>query len=203
MTLFLVRHGEIPSNVKKIYAGTSPERLTVRGELQAKAVAGKLTKHNIYALYSSPVKRALQTAEIIGKAIGKDVLIEDAFREMELGPWENVSEYDVARIYPVEWAVWQNRPAELKLPGREILDELLDRVLKGILNIYRNSTDTNVVIVTHVAVIRVFLLWHAMESLNLYKTIHVPNAEIFEIMIDAYPSGEISQNGTYKHNKLS
>ncbi len=187
MNLLLIRHGEIPSNINKLYAGKSTEGLTDKGVCQAKKIAEKLNGFKLYALYSSPIQRALQTAEIIGKEIRKDIMIEDAFREMELGPWEGLSEYDVARVYSVEWAVWQNRPAELKLPGRETLDELLDRVLKGVQNIYRNSTDRNVVIVTHVAVIRVLLLWHAKERLNLYKTIHVPNAEVFEIMIDAYP----------------
>lgn len=187
MILLLVRHGEIPSNIKKLYAGKSTEGLTDKGVCQVIKTAEKLNGFKVHALYSSPIRRALQTAEIIGKEIRKDIMIEDAFREMELGPWEGLSEYDVARMYSVEWAEWQNRPAELKLPGRETLEELQYRVLKGMQNIYQNSIDCNVVIVTHVAVIRVLLLWHAKESLNLYKTIHVPNAEIFEIIIDAYP----------------
>ena len=177
--MFMVRHGEIPSNIKKIYAGKSPERLTMRGVAQAKEVAGKLKGVNPHALYSSPVMRALQTAEIIGKEIGKSVLVDDAFREMELGPWEGLSEDEIARTYPEEWSTWQSRPAELNLAGRERLSELLERVLRGIHNIRRERG--NIVIVTHVAIIRVLLLWHKKKELNFYKTIHVPNAGVFEI----------------------
>lgn len=183
MTLFLVRHGEIPSNVNKIYAGASTERLTARGELQAKAVAGKLTRYNIHALYSSPIKRAIQTAEIIGKAVRKDVLIDDAFREIEMGPWEGRSEMEIEQKHPESWALWNNKPAELKILGRETLDDLLQRVLTGISRISHGKEGKGVVIVTHVAVIRVLLLWSAKRSLNLYKTIHVPNAKIFRIAI--------------------
>ncbi|GBD96587.1 MAG TPA: histidine phosphatase family protein [Nitrospirae bacterium] len=187
MNLFLVRHGEIPANVKKVYAGRSAERLTDKGIHQAEEVAEKLKSCNVHSIYSSPIQRALQTAEIIREKIKADFFIESAFREMELGPWEGLSENDVARMYPREWSIWQSRPAELKLPGRETLGELLERVLTGVQNIYRDRTSRNIVVVTHVAVIRVLLLWHAKKELNLYKTIHVPNAGVFEIGIDTCP----------------
>jgi len=184
MNLTLVRHGEILSNVKKIYAGRSPEGLTDEGRKQALEVATQLEDQNIEALYSSPIRRAVETAETIGNAIGKEIILEPAFREMEMGPWEGLSEVDIAQNYSREWNIWNSRPAELKIPGRETLEELLKRVLKGIYGLKDAKKRTNIVIVTHVAVIRVLLLWHAGEMLNLYKTIHVPNAQLFQITVD-------------------
>jgi broad specificity phosphatase PhoE len=186
MNLLMIRHGEIPSNVNKVYAGRSPEHLTQKGVKQAEAVSEKLKGLKIGALYSSPIQRALQTAGIVSEAIGIDPAMNDAFRELEMGPWEGMSEADIAKEYPKEWSIWNNKPAELKLEGRETLKELLSRVLAGIRSI--KDSDDNVVIVTHVAIIRVMLLWQAGKSLNLYKTIHVPNAEIFEIDLDGCPS---------------
>lgn len=187
MNLMMVRHGEIPANVNKIYAGTSSEKLTPRGIRQTEEIADKLKSCNVYSLFSSPIQRAIQTAEIISKKIGKDLVINHTFREMELGLWEGMSENDIARMYPDEWSIWNSRPAELKLPGRETLDKLLKRVLTGLEIINKGTEQRNVVIVTHVAIIRVVLLWHARKSLNLYKSIHVPNAGIFEIKTDSYP----------------
>lgn len=183
MNLLLVRHGEIPSNVNKVYAGTSSEGLTEKGLVQAREVSAKLKSCNIDLLYSSPIRRAVQTAEIIGKATGNNVLIENAFQELKMGPWEGLSEKEVADKYPEEWQVWNTSPAELRLPGRETLKELQERVVSGVKNIYKGCGDKNVVIVTHVAIIRVLQLWHEKKSLNLYKTIHVPNADIFQIEI--------------------
>ena len=74
------------------------------------------------------------------------------------------------------------------MAGRETLDVLLERVLTGIRHIYKDHPDGKAVIVTHVAIIRVLLLWHAGKSLNLYKTINVPNAEVVEIRIKGVPS---------------
>ena len=183
MNLLMIRHGATFSNLKKIYAGRSSERLTKKGELQAKEVSEKLKSYEVHAVYSSPIQRAIQTAKVICKTIEKDLLIEDAFREMELGLWEGFSEKDIARFYPKEWKLWQHKPAELKLHERETLDGLLNRVLEGIRKIHQTTGDQSIVVVTHVAIIRVLLLWHTKKSLNFYKTIHVPNAEIFEIKI--------------------
>lgn len=184
MNLILVRHGEIPSNVKKIYAGRSPEGLTDKGIGQAQNVSEELKKYQIDAIYSSPIRRAVQTAEIINKDAGLELIVNNAFRELDMGPWEGMAETDVAKMYPGEWKVWNSMPAELKLPGRETLDELLARVLTGIRTVLKEGRAENIVIVTHVAIIRVLRLWHSKESLNLYKTIHVPNAEIFTLSVD-------------------
>lgn len=187
MHLIMIRHGEIPSNVNKIYAGRSPEKLTSQGVKQAECVGDKLKGVHLHTLYSSPIYRAIQTAMIICEIINRDFIIEDSFRELEMGPWEGLSEKEVAKEYPVEWKVWNTRPADLSLQGRETLDELQRRALSGLRSIYQNASDRRVAIVTHVAVIRVLLLWHANKSLNLYKTVHVPNAEIFELSIESCP----------------
>ena len=186
MNLLMIRHGEIPSNVNKVYAGRSIERLTQKGVQQARQVSDKLKSHKIEALYSSPIHRALQTAQILSEVVGVDPIVYDSFRELEMGPWEGMSEADIAREYPEEWGIWNSDPASLRMEGREPLDILLERVLTGVRDIYKDHSDGNAVIVTHVAIIRVLLLWHAGKSLNLYKTINVPNAGIFELGINDF-----------------
>jgi broad specificity phosphatase PhoE len=188
MNLFMIRHGEIASNIKKIYAGSSDEELSGKGIYQAEQAAVRLKNYHIHALYTSPMKRALETAQIIGGKIGKKPVIHTAFREMEMGPWEGLSEDDIHRQFPTEWLLWQTRPADVNLPGRETLEELLHRVLQGVRSIYRNSKNRNILVITHVSVIRVLLIWHAGYSVNRYRTISVPNAGIFEIKIDTTTS---------------
>ncbi len=181
MDLLLIRHGEIPSNIKKVYAGKSSEKLTEKGLFQAKEVSEEIKNYDVHSLYSSPVFRAVQTAGIIGNTLGINYFTENDFREMELGPWEGLSEDKVAQLYPEEWQTWQNRPADLKLSGRETLHSLLMRVLRGLQKIHQAERDKTIVMVTHVAIIRVLLLWRAKKSLNLYKTIDVPNGKVFEV----------------------
>jgi alpha-ribazole phosphatase/probable phosphoglycerate mutase len=167
----------------KIYAGRSDEGLTEKGVMQVKEVSQKLKEYSLDALYSSPIQRTLQTADIIKDTVGKPYRVERDFREMELGPWEGLSEKDVARRYPDEWNTWNNRPADLKLQGRETLDTLLERVLAGVRKIHVDIGDGTAVVITHVAIIRVLLLWNLGKSLNLYKTVDVLNAKIFSITV--------------------
>ncbi len=187
MNLILVRHGEILSNINKVYAGRSSENLSDKGIQQAQDVAKKLSGFNVGAIFTSPIQRTVQTAEIIRSNLNADLITIAAFRELEMGPWEGMSESDVALKFPEEWSLWNSRPAELTMPGRESLQELQERVLTGVRNIYRTEAGSEVAVVTHVAVIRVLLLWKAKKSLNYYKTIHVPNAEIIELKIDTRP----------------
>ena len=181
MGWYFVRHGEIESNVKKICAGWSQEELTPRGRQQAIEAAKKLVLFDIDHIYTSPLKRAVQTAVIIGGSLERKPIPEERFKELRLGIWEGLTEEEVGRKFPAEWETWNTRPAELILDGREMLHELLERVLTGIAKIRASVVNSSILIVTHLAVIRVLLLHTQKMDLNLYKTIDVPNGGIFEI----------------------
>ena len=191
---YLVRHGEIESNIKKVYAGWSDEPLTERGVRQAEKAGELLKDKGIDALYCSPLRRAVQTAEIIGGIIGKTPILEKNFKEMRLGLWEGLSEDEIESRYPEEWGIWNTRPAELRLDGRETLEALQERVLKGVFSrrwtqmnadkkclTQRRKDAKNLVIVTHVAIIRVIVLYSQGRDLNEYKRVPVANGELFEI----------------------
>lgn len=180
MKWHFVRHGEIQSNLKKVYAGWSNEELTERGIEQAEAAGTALSKIKIEAVHCSPLKRTRQTADIICKKINCLPVPNDDFIEFRLGPWEGLSEMQIADSYPEEWLLWNTFPAELKIPGRETLKELQTRVLGGLSAIERDCEGKeSVLIVTHVAIIRVFLLYHGKKDLNAYKKIKVENGKIF------------------------
>ncbi len=181
MDLFLVRHGEIESNVRKVYAGSSDEGLTMRGKEQARAAGRELAAFEppVARLVCSPLRRAVQTASLIGGFLDLAPRPEPAFRELELGPWQGLSEEEIAQRFPADWALWNSRPAELALPGRETLEQLLGRVLAGVEALRRQKPAGPVLVVTHVAIIRVLVLHRDGRNLNEYKKLPVANAGIF------------------------
>lgn len=181
MILYLVRHGETLSNTRKIYAGTSDEDLTLRGRLQAETVARQLAEVSVDAVYSSPIRRARQTAEVLATHLNKRPILDESFAELRLGPWQGLSEDEVSSLFPRDWDLWNKRPQDLVLPDRETLPQLLNRVLEGVRRIERNGLNRFIVIVTHVAVIRVLHLYHNNIDFSLYRTIPVPNGKIFSI----------------------
>lgn len=178
---YLVRHGEIVANVNKIYAGWSNEGLTARGVGQAEEAARKLADKEIGYIFCSPLRRAVQTAEIIGDHLRLPVAKDDSFKEFQYGDWAGRHEEEIARLYPADWQLWNSRPGDLLVEGRETLSHLQARVLAGMAQIRAEYPAARILVVTHVAIIRVALLHTANKDLNQYKTIDVPNAEIFEV----------------------
>ena len=181
--IYLVRHGLTRSNKEKIYAGWGEEGLTEEGVAQAKEVAEKLKGRNISAIYASPINRALQTARILNKHLDVELIVEDGLKEMKMGPWEGMSEEQLAVAYPKEYGIWNTKPGELKLPGRETLASLQERAVKAVQKIAGLNHNKEVLAVTHVAIIRTVLLFFNGLPLNLYKTIDVPNTGIFELKL--------------------
>jgi broad specificity phosphatase PhoE len=171
--IYLVRHGITASNKKKIYMGQSDEGLDEEGVKQANILGMRLKGEGISKIYTSPVKRALQTAEILNNYLLTGVLLEEDLREMGIGQWEGMPEEEVKSKYPEEWAIWNECPKDLTLPGREALSSVQERAVKT-------------VVVTHVAIIRCLILYSKKLDLNLYKKINVRNAKVFELAVNGY-----------------
>jgi broad specificity phosphatase PhoE len=176
MKLVLIRHGEIDSNVAKIYSGRSSEPLNENGRVQAQVAAERLQGLDIDVLLTSPLRRAMETSTIIGEKISCTPIISEAFTELGMGPWEGLSELEVAKRYPIEFGIWNTAPADLSIPGRETLEELQKRALSGLVDVGRSHNGGFTAIVSHVAVIRVLVLHATSRPLNDYKKIDVPNA---------------------------
>lgn len=100
--IYFVRHGESEANVRKVFAGQKDNSLlTNEGRKQAKATAQEIIEEGIKIdkIYSSPLSRAYETAEIIAKELGfntKDIITEKRIIEYDMGslsetPWHTIS----------------------------------------------------------------------------------------------------------------
>ena len=177
--IYLVRHGLTRSNREQIYAGWSDEGLDKVGVAEVEELGEKLKGFAISAIYTSPIKRALQTAKILNKYLAVEVIVEDGLKEMKMGPWEGLSEKQVALAYPEEYRIWNVNPGALKVQGRETLASVQRRAVRTVKKIARVNHGKEVLAVTHVAIIRTLILFFEGLPLDLYKTIDVPNASIF------------------------
>ncbi len=179
--IYLIRHGLTDSNKKKIYAGWNGESLSAEGIMAIRDVSKRLLKFHIEKIYSSPIRRAIQTAEIIGSTLKVGVVIEGYLKEMQMGPWEGLSENEVAEIYPNEWKIWNTKPSDLRIERREILRDLLLRSLIGINRISGLSNCSRILAVTHIAIIRMLMVYHNGLYLDDYRKIEAPNGAVFVI----------------------
>jgi len=177
--IYIIRHGLTESNKKKIYAGWNDECLCEEGVVTLFEIGRKLKEFKIQRIFSSPIWRALQSAEVINSFLNNRIEIEKNLKEMKMGRWEGLSENEVAERFPSEWKIWNSRPSELKIDGRETLEELKIRVLNGIRRISDDLDSSRILAVTHVAIIRVLMIYYNNWALDDYRKIEVPNVAVY------------------------
>jgi broad specificity phosphatase PhoE len=148
--LILVRHGETLHNVAGIAQGWNDSALSDKGREQAERTAQRLASMNVTALYSSPLGRAVSTAEVIGKATGLKIRTLDDLREMSYGGWEGRSFLDVRREDEEIYQRWINDPA-CPCPNGESHDDVRRRLERAFAVIDTERP----VIVTHGTAIRI------------------------------------------------
>jgi len=178
--IYLIRHGEIESNVQKTYAGTSEESLNPNGERQVRLLSSRLEGKGISRIYTSPLTRAVETAKILSQKLKVPVIVEKELREILLGPLDGLSHTQVIAQYPEVWKMWNETPAEVRLEGMEPLEAVQQRILSVLKKwCLSHSEETIVAAVTHLAVLRCLLLYYQGRALNDYRQIEIFNANAF------------------------
>lgn len=198
MRIFLLRHGETDWNLQGRCQGITDLDLNDRGKRQAMDVAAHLSTEKIDAIYSSGLKRALSTAEIIRRSHNLDVTVDSDFRELNHGELEGLTFTDIRSSYPNFLTRWRSEPAQLTVPGGERLVDVEQRVWKGMRRIVSShSSDEKVVVVSHNFPILAILCRVTGTPLNDYRAFHVEPCHLNHISYDHREGWRILQmNGT-------
>jgi probable phosphomutase (TIGR03848 family) len=130
-TLLLIRHGENEYVKKGRLAGRLPGvHLNATGRSQAQSVADRLAKAPIKAIYSSPLERALETAEPLARCLGLETIPRAGFLETDYGEWEGQTLKSLRRLKL--WRTVQSAPSLARFPGGESFAECQRRVCQEI-----------------------------------------------------------------------
>jgi broad specificity phosphatase PhoE len=148
--LILVRHGETVHNAQGIAQGWSDSALSPRGEEQVARLATRLATQNVDAIISSPLGRALSTANVIASAVGVEVTTLDELREMNYGGWEGRSFLDVRRDDAETYERWI-ADGDCQCPGGESHNDVRRRFANALEKIHAARP----VLVTHGTAIRI------------------------------------------------
>src|SRR3954452_16025558 len=124
----LVRHGRTASNRERRTTGWLEEGIEPGWVRAAEAVADVLAQEPVDWLVSSPLARAVQTAAPLAALLGRQPILDDRFGELRVGPWEGLTEDEIAERWPEHWQRWRSEPHALQLVGRETLADLNARV---------------------------------------------------------------------------
>ena len=176
--IFFVRHGESQWNVVNRMQGQNDIPLTEKGIKQANSIANRLVNENIDKIYSSDLKRAYETALIIGDRLNLDVTKMKEFREMNFGVWEGKTHDEIMAEYQEQFLYWKKEPENTRIDGAETLQELQERSMAALNEIISSNKEDSILVVSHGVTIKVMILGLLGMSLSNYKNLVIENVSL-------------------------
>ena len=127
--MIFVRHGQTNGNVRGSFGGWTDLPLNETGREQAEMAAEKLKDEKIDAIYASPLSRALDTAKIINKYHGHEIIVKNELKERNFGKWEDQTFGFLKKNYPDEVEAWLSDWANYEIEGGESTYQSYTRVI--------------------------------------------------------------------------
>ena len=171
-TIVLVRHGETDWNRDNRFQGHADPPLNDNGRAQALTLASELRPLSFAAAYTSPLRRAAETAAILADELRLDPHPDESLKEVDVGSWSGLTRTEVEERFPQGFARWLEYGHGWD--DGETYDELGARVVSGLVRIGRQHEGGEVLAVTHGGPIRSALA--AAESVafdEARRSIHV------------------------------
>ena len=154
--IIIVRHGETEWNASETFRGRRDVALNEMGIKQAQCVGEYLAEQPIEAVYSSPLKRAMDTAEQVAARQDLVVAVSEGLVDFDYGVWEGKTHSEVKAGYRELYEQWEKEPHRVRMPRGESLDEVRDRAM-GVIGSVVSKHDGTVVLASHRVVNKVLV----------------------------------------------
>ncbi len=155
--VILVRHGQTEWNRVERFRGRVDLALNQTGLAQARALAERLADWPIAAIYSSPLRRAVQTAQPVAERLGLTVQLLPGIVDINYGDWQAKTPAQVAEAYPDLYRRWLEEPHLVRFPNGESLDEVRDRAMAALREVVARHDGQAILLVAHQVVNRVLV----------------------------------------------
>ncbi len=170
--IYIIRHGQTELNSRGVLQGRSDHALNEKGIAQAKEAAQRLRGIPFSAVWSSPLVRALQTAEIIAPGLAPN--IDDRLTEMDYGPYEGA---DLKHLPPEVITFFQDFVRNPAPRGMEPLEAVVRRA--GAFMEERCRSEENILISTHAIAMKGILEYLTPDSVGAYWSKYIGNCEVY------------------------
>jgi probable phosphoglycerate mutase len=189
--LLLLRHGQTELSVQRRYSGRGNPPLTEVGREQARRAAKRLAEAggDIAAVISSPLDRALVTAETVAGELGLPVRTADRLIETDFGAWEGLTFAEAAARDPRLHAAWIGDPT-VSPPGGESFEQVTARIRSELADLLAAHPGQTVLLVSHVTPIKTLLRLALDAGPSLLFRLHLDLASLS--IADFYPDGVAS-----------
>ncbi|CAN5140410.1 histidine phosphatase family protein [soil metagenome] len=181
-TLLLIRHATTASTGKRL-GGRTQASLDEAGRAQAQACAERLADLPLRALYSSPLPRTVETAEIVAAPHRLQVRPLDGLLEVDYGDWTDRPLAQVARTK--RWPIIQNRPSLVTFPNGERIRDAQLRAVAATEDLISQHRRGVVGVVSHADVIKAVVAFYLGQPLDLFQRLHIAPASVSALELSA------------------
>lgn len=194
-TLVLIRHATNDWVHKGLLAGWTPGvHLNEEGQAQAQALGERLASSQLDAVYSSPLERAMETAQAVAAPHELEIQIHEGVGEVHYGEWNGQPLRKLAKK-PL-WTSVQVYPSGTRFPGGESIGEMQARVVATLDEIRTRHPKGIVVAVAHADVIKAALAYYAGVPLDLFQRLVVSPASVSIVRFGHFGPRLIRMNDT-------
>jgi probable phosphoglycerate mutase len=152
--LVLLRHAETTWNAAGRWQGQADPPLSERGRAQVQAAAPELANGGFAGLYTSDLRRASETAAMLGRALGLIPQPDPRLREFHVGLWSGLTHAQIEAGWPGQYARFRMRELDFRPGGGEAPEELVERIEAAFDDIAGRHPDGRVLVVSHGGVAR-------------------------------------------------
>lgn len=194
--IYLVRHGSTEWNEKRIWQGVVDTELSTSGIEEVGKIAEFFKNKPVDVIFSSPMRRAYQTANIIASktAYGsEEIIVDNRLRECEIKLWNGKTNEEIDQLYATQFHEWFTNLSS-DVSGVESLESVQKRMYDFLKDVIVHFTNKNVIIVSHAIALRMLI----SKILNLMPPDHLNFA-----LDNASVSSLISNDGRVKVNFLN
>lgn len=155
--VIFIRPGETDWNREGRWQGWVAAPLNVHGRRQAQALANYVRNIGLSALYTSDLRRALETAETLAERLGFEPIPDERLRERNIGLWQGLTLEEMKAWYPEQYAALKQDAENFKIPGGESRADVRKRVRAAFRDFIKADLGETIAILSHTTAIKALL----------------------------------------------
>lgn len=178
--LLIIRHGLSVTNKARVFTGQNDVDLAPEGYAQAEQVCRYISEnYKVDAIYSSDLKRAVNTILPLAEKLGLEINKEKNIRELDVGIWQGEKVDDVREKFAEQLEAYRSDPANNGCAGGENYTDMYKRALPVFERIAKENEGKTVAVATHGGVIRIMTcVFRGLPLVEVKDIPHCPNASL-------------------------
>ncbi len=189
--LLIIRHGLSVTNKARVFTGQNDVDLAPEGYSQAENVCRYISEnYKVDSIYSSDLKRAVNTILPLAKKLGLEIKKEKNIRELDVGIWQGQKVDDVRENFPEQLDAYRTDPANHGCPGGENYTDMYKRAVPAFERIAKENEGKTVAVATHGGVIRIMTC--VAGGLDIEEVKNIPGCPNASLMVVLYNGEKFS-----------